>query len=240
MDGWIKLYNQTLKNPIVCKDAEHLAIWVWLLLKATWVESDVMFDGKRVTLKPGQLPPISRRTIASELHISESKVQRVLKLFENEHQIEQQTGTKCRLISIVSWDKYQNSDQQIEHQVNTKRTTSEHQVNTIKDFKDNKTIKTNKDIYSREVEEIIAYLNEICGTSYKASSKETKRLIKARLNDGYTVDDFKAVIYKKAKQWKDDQKMCGFLRPQTLFGTKFESYLNEKSAMTFEERLRMA
>lgn len=84
--------------------------------------------------------------------------------------------------------------------------------------------------------EIIDYLNEVCGASYRASSKATQRLIKARLNDGFTVDDFKTVIYKKAKQWKDNPKMCAYLRPQTLFGTKFEGYLNEKEALTEMER----
>ena len=68
----------------------------------------------------------------------------------------------------------------------------------------------------------------MCGTNYKADSKKTKDLIRARINDNFTVEDFKTVIYKKARQWKDDPKMCKFLRPETLFGTKFEGYLNEK------------
>lgn len=124
--GFIKLHRRLLDNPIVCKDADHLAVWVWLLLKAAWQESDVTFDGEKITLLPGQLPPISRRTIASELLINESKVQRILKSFENEHQIEQQMGRHSRLISICSWDKYQLGEHQDEPQVNTKRTTSEH------------------------------------------------------------------------------------------------------------------
>ena len=124
--GFIKLHRRLLDNPIVCKDADHLAVWVWLLLKAAWQESDVTFDGEKITLQPGQLPPISRRTIASELLINESKVQRILKSFENEHQIEQQMGRHSRLISICSWDKYQLGEHLNEQQVNTKRTTSEH------------------------------------------------------------------------------------------------------------------
>jgi DNA-binding MarR family transcriptional regulator len=139
--SWIKLYRGTLDNSLVMKDADHLAVWVWLLMKASWCESECMFDGKRIRLKAGQLPPISRRTIASELHISESKVQRILKSFENEHQIEQQTGRKSRLISILNWDSYQYREQQGEQRVNTKRTTSEHQVNTIKEYKNIEEVK---------------------------------------------------------------------------------------------------
>ena len=133
--GFLKLHRQILENPVVMKDSDHLAIWVWLLMKATWKESHVMFNGKKITLHPGQLPPISRRTIAKDLRVTESKVQRVLKCFESEHQIEQQMGSKSRLITIVSWDKYQLYEPQSEPQVNTKRTTSEPQVNTIEEIK---------------------------------------------------------------------------------------------------------
>ena len=148
---WIKLYRKTLENPIIMKDGDHLAIWTWLLMKAAWCESDCLFDGKRIRLMPGQLPPISRRTISSELQISESKVQRVLKSFENEHQIEQQMGAKSRLISLLNWGEYQNSEPQNEQQVNHRRTTSEPQVNTIKEYKN----KRNKEyIYSDVPEEI--------------------------------------------------------------------------------------
>lgn len=238
--NWIKLYRKTLDNPTVMKDGDHLAIWVWLLMKATWCESDCLFDGKRISLKPGQLPPISRRTIASELQISESKVQRVLKSFENEHQIEQQMGAKCRLISIVSWDSYQEREPQTEQQVNTKRTTSEPQVNTIKEYKNKRIQEQKKDIYSAERIEIVNYLNEILGSNYRPNTKKTKDLIHARLSEGFTVEDFKTVIHKKAKQWQSDPKMIKFLRPETLFGSKFEGYLNEKAPMTFAERWELA
>ena len=130
-NGFIMLHRRLLDNPIVCKDADHLAVWVWLLLKAAWIESDVTFGNERITLQPGQLPPISRKTIASELHISESKVQRILKSFENEHQIEQRTNFQSRLITIVSWDKYQMREQPNEQRVNSERTASEQRVNTI-------------------------------------------------------------------------------------------------------------
>ena len=136
-NGYIALHRKLLDNPIVCKDADHLAVWVWLLLKASWRESDVLFNGKRITLQPGELPPISRRTIAKDLGISDSKVQRILKLFENEHQIEQRTTSQSRLISIVSWDKYQVGEPLTEPRVNHDRTTSEPRVNTIEEINKN-------------------------------------------------------------------------------------------------------
>lgn len=84
-----------------------------------------------------------------------------------------------------------------------------------------------KDYVKETAKEIIDYLNEITGQHYKSTTKETLKLIRARLSEGATIDDFRTVIYKKTNQWKEDPKMSRFLRPQTLFGTKFESYLNE-------------
>lgn len=239
MDGWIKVHRKMLDNPVVFKDPDHLAVWMYLLLTATHKNYPTLFGGKPITLVPGQLIT-GRKKLSSETKVEEHKVDRILKLFKTAQLIEQRAERYGSVISIVNWNKYQDSEQQTEQRVSNERATSEQRVSTIQEHKNIRTKEHKKDIYSRECAEIVGYLNEICGTSYKASTKETKRLISARLRDGYTVDDFKTVIYKKSKQWKDDQKMCGFLRPQTLFGTKFESYLNEKSAMTFEERLAMA
>lgn len=74
--------------------------------------------------------------------------------------------------------------------------------------------------------EIVGYLNEKAGTCYKSSSKTTQRHINARLEEGFTIDDFRAVIDKKCGEWLGDTKFEAYLRPETLFGTKFESYLN--------------
>ena len=76
--------------------------------------------------------------------------------------------------------------------------------------------------------EIIDYLNERIGSSYRHTTKKTKDLIKARFNEGFTLDDFKIVIDKKSVEWIKDKEMSKYLRPETLFGTKFESYLNQQ------------
>ncbi len=79
-------------------------------------------------------------------------------------------------------------------------------------------------------EDIVSYLNEQAGKSFKHKTAKTRSLIKARFKDGFTIDDFKRVIDIKAAQWLTDSNMSQYLRPETLFGTKFESYLNEKGA----------
>ena len=78
-------------------------------------------------------------------------------------------------------------------------------------------------------EEIVQYLNQKTGKNFKSTSKATQRHIKARFTDGFVLDDFKQVIDKKCSDWLRDQKMKEYLRPETLFGTKFESYLNSKT-----------
>lgn len=78
-------------------------------------------------------------------------------------------------------------------------------------------------------EDIIDYLNQKAGTHFRHSSADTKKHIKARFNDGFSLEDFKTVIDKKSKEWKGTD-MEKFLRPATLFGTKFEGYLNQKEA----------
>ena len=74
--------------------------------------------------------------------------------------------------------------------------------------------------------EIVKALNEATGASFRPTSRKTQDCIKARFNEGYTLDDFKAVIENKTADWLNDPDMCKFLRPETLFGPKFESYLN--------------
>ncbi|MDQ0149149.1 conserved phage C-terminal domain-containing protein [Eubacterium multiforme] len=85
-----------------------------------------------------------------------------------------------------------------------------------------------KDIYSR----VIEYLNLKANTKYKFTTKKTQSLIKARLDEGFTEEDFKKVIDKKVNGWINDSVMNKYLRPETLFGTKFEAYLNEKDGVT--------
>lgn len=106
---------------------------------------------------------------------------------------------------------------------------------------------------------VIDYLNSKLGTKYSYTTKSTIKCIKARLEEGkkrnfgeYKFDDFVTVIDNKTREWmKTDMEK--YLRPETLFGTKFESYLNqkdssrpvwfdkkqEKSKMTKEEEIKM-
>lgn len=128
-NGYVKIHRKLLSNPIVMKDCEHLAVWMYLLLNATHQDRSVLFKGKKIIIGPGQLIT-GRKSISSELQISESKVQRILNFFESEHQIEQQTSNKNRVITLINWHKYQDNEHQTEQQLNNNRTTTEQQLNT--------------------------------------------------------------------------------------------------------------
>ncbi|MFI3318479.1 MAG: hypothetical protein SNH88_04760 [Rikenellaceae bacterium] len=120
MVGWVKMERSTLAHPIISKDAEHLAIWTYLMLSAAYAPSEGWHGGKRVALAPGQLI-CDRATISKALGCSESKVQRVLKSFESEQLIVQQMSYRSRLVTM-SCDFFLTST---EREPNAKRTASE-------------------------------------------------------------------------------------------------------------------
>lgn len=98
----------------------------------------------------------------------------------------------------------------------------------------NKTISIRNNIYSRAdeksdnfISDVIDYLNKKSDKNFKSNTNKTISLINARRKEGFSLDDFKKVINTKTKQWKNKPDMNKYLRPETLFGTKFESYLQE-------------
>ena len=94
----------------------------------------------------------------------------------------------------------------------------------------NNIIEQSPTIHISEIKEIISYLNQKARTNYKPTTKTTQKHINARLNEGYTVEDFKKVIDTKCSEWLNTD-YSKYLRPETLFGNKFESYLNTSAAV---------
>lgn len=119
--GFIKIHRKIMDNPIVCKDSDYFSTWMYLILNATHTDYKTLFKGEEIVLKPGQLIT-GRKAISEKFKINESKVQRILKSLESEHQIEQHTCNQNRLITILNWNKYQ----EMNIKRNNERTTSEH------------------------------------------------------------------------------------------------------------------
>lgn len=106
-------------------------------------------------------------------------------------------------------------------------TIKEKNKNKIKENKINNNCRAEAARQNSLINQIIDYLNQKTGKNFKAGTELTKRHINARLNDGFNLDDFKRVIDIKTEQWLNNTEMNKYLRPSTLFASKFESYLNE-------------
>jgi hypothetical protein len=130
--GFIKVFR-SITNKGWYKDSECVALWLHLLLKANHKEAEFMLGYSIIKLLPGQLVT-GRKALSYETGISESKIERILKLFEIEQQIEQQTNSRNRIITILSWDAYQKSEQQMD----SPRTASEQPVDTNNKNNNNK------------------------------------------------------------------------------------------------------
>ena len=129
MSGWIKLHRKLCEKAFYSKDSEKVHLWVHLLMSANHAGREELLGGKPFFCASGQFTT-GRKQLSSETGISESKIERILTYFEKiEQQIEQQKTSTNRLISILNWGQYQQSEQQIEQQVNNDRTTSEQRVN---------------------------------------------------------------------------------------------------------------
>lgn len=118
-------------------DSHYVHLWLHLVLKANHSGKEFMFSGKMITLKRGQFVT-GRKKIAQETGIQVSKVERILKWFETEQQIEQRTNMQNRIITILNYQEYQ----KVNNGLNTERTTSEQRVNTTKELKNNKKVNT--------------------------------------------------------------------------------------------------
>lgn len=113
------------------------------------------------------------------------------------------------------------------------------QERTLKKRKENKRKEINIKPVNEDVKKVVDYLNNATGKNYKANTDKTKKLITSLLKRDYTFENFTHVIDVKCQEWGKDEKMKNYLRPETLFGSKFESYLNQEKKITEEDVLRM-
>ncbi|MEC1406659.1 phage replisome organizer N-terminal domain-containing protein [Bacillus halotolerans] len=81
---------------------------------------------------------------------------------------------------------------------------------------------------------IIELLNQAAGKNFRPTTPKTRKLIKARWNEGFRFSDFKHVIFVKTREWLNNPEMNKYICPETLFGNKFEKYLNQKGGRQFD------
>ena len=167
-------------------------------------------------------------------NLTTQKVRTILKKFKEAgyiEDIENGKGTKGKetRVRLTMKEKIFNNNQQQSNNYSTNKSEQLQGFEGNEQQQSNNNLTTlskkkekNNNIYSL----VIDYLNRKANTNYRSSTKNTQSFINARVSEGFTVEDFKKVIDSKSKEWlnTDFEK---YLRPATLFGTKFENYLNE-------------
>lgn len=223
MHGYIKLHRKMMGWEWY-KNSNTKSLFLHILLTAT--HKPVKYGD--IDLQPGQLVT-SIRQLAADTGLSVQNVRTALKNLQLTHEVTQQVTHSLTqqqtLITVENWRFYQcefsKLTQELTHEVTQEVT---HPKNKKKENNNN------NNIYIA----VIDHLNKATGQNYRSTTKATRQKIDARLNECYKLDDFIAVIDKKTAQWKDDPVMSKYLRPETLFGSKFEGYLNEITARETE------
>jgi predicted phage replisome organizer/uncharacterized phage protein (TIGR02220 family) len=235
---WIKLATEIFNNrkirQIEClPDGDAVVvIWVKLLCLAGNInDSGMVYFTKEI--------PYTDQMLATQFNRPLTTVQFAMKTFEQFGMIE----VVDNILHISNWEKYQSVDRleeireynRIAKQKSRERAKEKQKllapvVNDMSmtsqrchDTDIDKDIDKDIDVYKY----IVDYLNEKTGANYKYTSKKTQSCIRARLSEKFTKEDFKEVIDKKCDEWIGTE-WEKYLRPETLFGTKFESYLNAK------------
>lgn len=208
------------------KDSNTKAVFLHLLLTMNH-HKDSDFKGHKI--KKGQCVH-GRKELSAVLGLSEMQIRTSIKHLISTNEITIKATNKFTIYTLTNSEKYFPSNylnnQPRNQQTTNKQPTSNQQVTTSNNVKNVKNVK--KEIPSIPFSEIISDLNAVLKTSYKLSSVKTQQLLKSRWAEGYRLEDFKAVHQIKNREWKDDPKMSKYLRPETLYGNKFESYLNQK------------
>jgi uncharacterized phage protein (TIGR02220 family) len=217
-----KLFNHYLWTEK--RSYSKFEAWLDLLQMVSFEDNnELMINGSLCKWGRGQFP-ISISYLCNRWDWSSKKVRTYLKLLKKERMVDVDTGNKWTMLTICKYDSY-NTKGQAKGNPEASKGQQLNKVNNI-------------------IINIIAVLNEETGKAYRRETTKTRDLINARLNEGFTYDDFETVIRNKSRDWKNDPKMSKFLRPETLFGNKFEGYLNEsktdrkkawKSNMVFED-----
>ncbi len=223
MDGWIKLWRQIQDSEgYLSEPFTRTQAWIDLLLLANHKQGFIRVRGNRINVNRGQVG-WSQVKLAERWKWSRGKVRRFLLEMEqqNDPQLVQQKSSLTSLITIVNYGHYQGdgtadsteNGQQTVQQTDSRRYTNKNEKNEKNE--------KNKELYSREVAEVLAYLNKKTGKQYRKTDE-----IRARIKDGGTVEECLRII---DNQIMDDYFIENpkYLNPTTLFRkSHWDKYLN--------------
>ena len=207
-EGWAKFWRKQWEHW-VSDDRPFCRGYAW-----TYLWSETNHKKKKVFWE--KVIPIERgEMVTSILQLSRiwgwsrKKVSKFLDELEKEGMLTQKRTSKYTFIVITNYEKHQGKKEE--------ETSTEHQKNTNKNVKNEK-----------EIKHIVVQMNKILNTQYLPTTKNTQSLIRKRLSNGYTIENFETVIKNRKERWENDRKMYQYLTPDTLFAEKnFEKYLQD-------------
>lgn len=226
MIGWIKLHR-SIYNHWLFKEKRKFSkfeAWIDLMLLVNHKDNRFVMGNEITDCKRGQ-HITSKRELSIRWNWSTTRVTNFLELLQEDKMITYFSDTKKTVITIENYGIYQDENNTEQIREKQEKNTKENQKKTNKNDKNVDNEKNEKNLYIP----IIQYLNEKTGKSFSPKTKSTIEKINGRLSEDYTLDDFKKVIENKSSHWLEDKEMNRYLRPETLFGNNFESYLNEGS-----------
>lgn len=176
--------------------------------------------------------PFTDEMLAKYFRMDIGVIQRALEVFQGMGMVE----IVDNIYMVSNWMKYQNNSElerireanRIRQQRyrDNQKLKLEDKRNVTRDVTNNDFCSICNMSYVDVYITVINYLNNKTNSNYKYTTKKNQTLIHARTEEGFGIDDFKKVIDKKAEEWMGTE-MEKYLRPETLFGTKFEGYLNQ-------------
>ena len=137
--GFITLHRKMTESAWYGKP-EYVAVWIHLLMRANHKDRDVMVGNQVIKLKRGQFVS-GRKALSKEIGLTENKLRTILSCFKNAQQINQQSSSKYSVFTVLNYDEYQSSNQQINQQTTSKppanhqQTTTDNNVNNENNVK---------------------------------------------------------------------------------------------------------
>ena len=230
--GWVKNYRKEMDWEWFTDPATaHLFHYLTLAVnhKATRYRGVDIPAGGMTTSEDA----LSRAT-----GLSRQQVRTAIKHLISTNEITKKSTRKYTLLIVNNWEKYQSDNQQPNQQLTNKQPTPNQQLTTnknerMKEGTNERNIQTMSGDKPPDTPaaEVIRYLNEKADKKFSPNSDASCKPINARIREGASIEDLKRVIDLKVSEWKDNETMNKYLRPQTLFGPqKFEQYMNEVPA----------
>lgn len=238
MQGWVKLYRELLDKPIwLLSTAGQRSVLIAVLMLANHAARKWEWKGQPFEVQPGQfITSLASLAQKSGKGTTIQMVRGSLARFSKLGFLTDQSTGSGRLITVVNWGIYQGEEKGTTGHSTDRQQTNNRPTTPNKNDKneDNKPSVEKKDKIGYK--KIIDYLNQQTGRSFH-DTESNRKLIRARINDGFTEHDFALVIWVKSAQWKSSG-MEKYLKPGTLFApSHFDDYLNEaKDAKRKQQR----